>query len=75
MREGRRPSVKSQAMDAEAVSHVGGQDAIPPCHRLRRTPRPHFAASNGASLTRIRRKRRVSGSFSAIPDLARNGRG
>lgn len=38
---------------------------------LRRSHRPQFEMSNGVDTLRLRRARRVSGSFSAIPDLSR----
>lgn len=40
---------------------------------LRSHPRPRFEAPIDPSLPRIRRERRVNGSFSGIPELARNG--
>lgn len=43
-------------------------------HMLRRSIRSPLAAADDQGAIRIRRERRVNGSFSGIPALARNGR-
>jgi hypothetical protein len=78
MREGRRQPLQSHSRELEAGYHPGapGPGGFALSHLLRRTPRSRFEMGNGSSSpTRLRRARRVSGSFSAIPHLARNGKG
>jgi hypothetical protein len=77
MREGRRLPLQSHSREVEAGSHPGAPDSFGSArsHLLRRTPRSRFDTANGSSPTRLRRARRVSGSFSAIPYLSRNGIG
>jgi hypothetical protein len=78
MREGRRQPLQSHSREVEAGFHPGspGPFGSARSHLLRRTPRSRLEMGNGSSSpTRLRRARRVSGSFSAIRDLCRNGNG
>jgi len=74
MQEARR--VRSANGQVHPVSHAGvnGTGVAGRADRyqlLRRSPRTTFDL-NGVGAVRIRRRRRVSDSFSAIPDLSRS---
>jgi hypothetical protein len=65
------PQSRSRAVqngEGRADMRKGDDGRIP---LLRRSHRPAFEMKNGVDMLRLRRARRVSGSFSAIPDLSR----
>lgn len=73
MGQGRPQLLQSSAGEPGAEAHPRSHRGTGRPHLLRRNPRPRFDMTNGSAVTRLRRERRVSGTFSAIPDLARNG--